>query len=383
MKRIWCDTVEFFKSTFHIHRSYILQYIYAYISLYSPGSEYNKSKWGTCLQDDAVVRFNVSNITFSFNKNKNILINKNKNKKKTQSASIFVRLTLSQLSYVLNHRIQFSKLLYYSMRASSDSGPGRGGSLPIHHAANWGKDISVFRTVFEAGMQHFPTKIGFLFHKDEHGRTSYQIACKKYGNEQVEKILDGVALNTTTTATTTKEQHDIVVKSLMFAATEEIVHLDGLYILLRREPSVLQCQTATRRTIKNDEDGKDDEEEEGDKLWADSNSYPLDIWGSQINDNGRCTAIRRMGQPSLYHTYLLTCVLGYTIRVPFMPVNHHHQQQEQQQKAAHNASHLLSSCRALHLFIISCVESLFFVLGYSILQYVLNQSSCSARGKQF
>ena len=124
------------------------------------------------------------------------------------------------------------------MSVSSGCGAGRGGSLPIHHAANCGKDISIFRTVFEAGMQHYPTKIGFLFHKDEHGRTSYQVACKKYGNEQVEEILDGVALNTTTTATTTKEQHDIVVKSLMFAATEEIVHLDGLYILLRREPSV-------------------------------------------------------------------------------------------------------------------------------------------------
>jgi len=166
------------------------------------------------------------------------------------------------------------------MRASSDSGPGRGGSLPIHHAANWGKDISVFRTVFEAGMQHFPTKIGFLFHKDEHGRTSYQIACKKYGNEQVEKILDGVALNTTTTNTTTtattKERHDTVLKTLVFAATEERVHLDGVYILLRREPSVLHCcvfKTATRRTIKIDDDDDDDDKRNSQKrkgcpIWA-------------------------------------------------------------------------------------------------------------------
>ena len=163
---------------------------------------------------------------------------------------------------VLNHHHQFSKVFYNIMSVStSGCGPtSRGGSLPIHHAANWGKDISVFRTVFEAGMQYFPTKIGFLFHKDEHGRTSYQVACKKYGNEQVDKILDGVALNTTTTTTTTattatatatREQHDIVVKTLVFAATEERVHLDGVYIMLRREPSVLHCLTVTRRTNEN------------------------------------------------------------------------------------------------------------------------------------
>jgi len=163
------------------------------------------------------------------------------------------------------------------MSVSSGCGAGRGGSLPIHHAANCGKDISIFRTVFEAGMQHYPTKIGFLFHKDEHGRTSYQVACKKYGNEQVEEILDGVALNTTTTATTTKEQHDIVVKSLMFAATEEIVHLDGLYILLRREPSVLHCcvfERATRRTIKKEKD--DDEKRNSQKRKVkDNNGSPF------------------------------------------------------------------------------------------------------------
>ena len=185
---------------------------------------------------------------------------------------------------VLNHHHQFSKVFYNIMSVStSGCGPtSRGGSLPIHHAANWGKDISVFRTVFEAGMQHFPTKIGFLFHKDEHGRTSYQVACKKYGNEQVDKILDGVALNTTAaaaaTATAIREQHDIVVKTLVFAATEERVHLDGVYMMLRRDPSVLHyCvfKKKTRHTIKSDDDNRKSQ-----KRKFKGNKIGLPVWAA-------------------------------------------------------------------------------------------------------
>ena len=71
------------------------------------------------------------------------------------------------------------------MRGSSDLGMGGVRSLPIHNAVVFGKNVGGFRTVFEAEMQYFPTKIGFLFHKDKFGRTSYQMACNIYGNEQV------------------------------------------------------------------------------------------------------------------------------------------------------------------------------------------------------
>ena len=115
------------------------------------------------------------------------------------------------------------------------------GWLPIHYATTGpiSKGIHVLQTVFEVGMFHYPMEMGGLFHKNSSGETSFQLACDKYGKKEVKKTIDGV-LNI-------QQNTDIdIAKALIYAATETVVGLDGIYFLLRREPSVL-LQTAEQQ----------------------------------------------------------------------------------------------------------------------------------------
>ena len=110
--------------------------------------------------------------------------------------------------------------------------------LPIHCATHPCYNctyIHRFQTIFEAGMRHFPAEIGLLFHKNRYDNTPYQMACQKFGNEKVKQIIDDV-LNI--------QENDIdTINSLIYAATNDGIRFgcfDGVYFLLRREPSVLQ-----------------------------------------------------------------------------------------------------------------------------------------------
>ena len=110
--------------------------------------------------------------------------------------------------------------------------PDRYGWLPIHcDMHHHYKYICGYQTVFEVGIRHFPTEIGFLFHKEPmYGETPYQLACREYGREEVEKLLDGAGSD---------DQENNTIKALIYAVTEEKVHLDCVYFLLRREPVIL------------------------------------------------------------------------------------------------------------------------------------------------
>ena len=115
------------------------------------------------------------------------------------------------------------------------------GWLHIYRATWYCKDIRGFRTVFELGIHHFPKEMGGLFHKDRHGRTAYRLACDRFGNEEVKNILDnGFRKNHTNTSTWS------ILKSLVYASSDEAVHLDGVFELLQRELSVLQVQAAIK-----------------------------------------------------------------------------------------------------------------------------------------
>ena len=107
------------------------------------------------------------------------------------------------------------------------------GSLPIHYAIH-SADIHGFLRVFDAGMQHYPTKIGGLFHKNSRGETPFQLACEKYGNEKVEKILDDVLL-----LLLSSNHNNLLLKTLICAAKDKRVHMESVYILVRGEPGVL------------------------------------------------------------------------------------------------------------------------------------------------
>lgn len=115
--------------------------------------------------------------------------------------------------------------------------------------ANFYDNIRAFRTVFELGLRHFSTNIGFMFHKnDANGagagaeRTPFQIACKKYGNEEVKKILDIGLENQIIRLGETNHHHNFTRTSLIIAASEEIVDIECVFMLIRRDPAICQNQ---------------------------------------------------------------------------------------------------------------------------------------------
>lgn len=122
--------------------------------------------------------------------------------------------------------------------------------LPIKYAALCDDmDVAGFQKVLDTGMKLFPKKFGFLFHKGLNeqspfrNKTAYQIACQKHGKENVDKIVDD-AWNT---ACAQDDKKHVGFDALLYASTEPIVHLDLVYSLLRRDPSLLHS-TASHDT---------------------------------------------------------------------------------------------------------------------------------------
>merc|ERR1712183_148915 len=77
-------------------------------------------------------------------------------------------------------------------------------------------------------------RIGWMFQKDAYGETPFQNASAKYGEENVRTILDE-ALNNQSG----NDEHYIL-KSYVIAASDDSVDVECDYILLKREPSILQ-----------------------------------------------------------------------------------------------------------------------------------------------
>jgi len=115
------------------------------------------------------------------------------------------------------------------------------GRLPIYYASDQSKDIRGFRTVFEVGIRHIPTEIGLLFLKEKYGnKPPYRVACGKYGNEKVNKLVHDI-LNIDIQPNGGGGGVDIA-KALVYVATiEKTVQPNGVYTLLRRQPSMLQA----------------------------------------------------------------------------------------------------------------------------------------------
>jgi hypothetical protein len=117
------------------------------------------------------------------------------------------------------------------------------GKLPLHLSIQYNYNFNSntrthstrgFRSVLDAGIRHFPTKVGFLFHKDIKDRTPFQMACKIYGKEVVMQIVDDVV-----TTAITNSSSSTFMETLITAAIDETIHLDCIFFLLRKEPSVL------------------------------------------------------------------------------------------------------------------------------------------------
>ena len=112
--------------------------------------------------------------------------------------------------------------------------PDINGSLPLHHVVQ-NTDIQGFKMVFDYGIRYHHKKkgINLLFRKNNLKKTSFQRACERFGYEEVMKIVDDTV--TCYSATTPIN----IEEALLSAATDDNIHLDSVYFLLRRQPDVL------------------------------------------------------------------------------------------------------------------------------------------------
>ena len=143
--------------------------------------------------------------------------------------------------------------------------PDHDGELPLHYAADDSstvKSIIPFQTVFEYGMLYFPLQVGIslLYTKNNDDDTiadatitPFKTACSIFTRDRVQSIVDDVltrrysAITTTATATDADAATITIavppllntIDALVLAATNETIHLDCVYSLMRREPDVL------------------------------------------------------------------------------------------------------------------------------------------------
>jgi len=113
----------------------------------------------------------------------------------------------------------------------------RDGYLPLYFAAtNHYEPMQRFRSVFDAVMRYFPYQNGIasLFRKNC-GETPFQNACghrNKRRQEVMETVENIVSRYSKTTPVNTEH-------ALILAATDNTIHLDCVFFLLKRQPDVL------------------------------------------------------------------------------------------------------------------------------------------------
>ncbi|OEU11037.1 RNI-like protein [Fragilariopsis cylindrus CCMP1102] len=109
------------------------------------------------------------------------------------------------------------------------------GCVPLDYAAINFPSIEMFRFILECGMRYFPKKKGISlpFQEDMDNETPFQEACKKYGHEQVMMVISDTLNNPGTPPLNSAD-------ALLSAAIDGSIHLDCVYLLVRREPDVLQ-----------------------------------------------------------------------------------------------------------------------------------------------
>merc|ERR1712238_393292 len=196
---------------------------------------------------------------------------------------------------------------------------------------------SGFQTVLCAGMYYYPTRLGFLFHQhntttttttnpnnNEYeestsistSRTPFQLACKKYGKKAVMEVVNDVVVvawgihshsrnscsstssssnNTTTSgnssSSSSSNYNNIFVESLITAAIDETIHLDCLYFLLQKQPSILSVSSSLSLSL---------QAASSSKLWKDGHgdSNDDDDIAKNLMRTGNNNAIKNDFEPS-------------------------------------------------------------------------------------
>ena len=128
------------------------------------------------------------------------------------------------------------------------------GQLPLHFAATRleREDTFLFLTTLAVGMKCFPTRFGFLFHMDEHGMTPFQYQIENHKTLRTKSILDwcfriGRKGEDDSTANN-NNNNDLCwsAETFLLVASDEKISLDLLYIMLQREPTLIENLSVSR-----------------------------------------------------------------------------------------------------------------------------------------
>ncbi|OEU10899.1 hypothetical protein FRACYDRAFT_246774 [Fragilariopsis cylindrus CCMP1102] len=121
----------------------------------------------------------------------------------------------------------------------------RFGYLPLHEVAQY-SCIDTFQIVFKYGICYYPNRKGFsLLLKIIDQETIFQIVCGRYGRDKVMKVVEESLLDFqhgsdgNSNSNSNKTGPYNVVDALVTAAIDENIHLDCVYLLMRRQPDVL------------------------------------------------------------------------------------------------------------------------------------------------
>ncbi|OEU10859.1 hypothetical protein FRACYDRAFT_246732 [Fragilariopsis cylindrus CCMP1102] len=139
-----------------------------------------------------------------------------------------------------------TRLLYFvdwdPMTLTIPCEPEHGNMLPIHWTVFPFRDFQIFKIVIQAGLRYFPEKLGFVFcegtqrnrdNRKKFTKTPFRFACHRHGQEKVmNEVLDCIANYCAASASPSTMESSL----LMSAVTDESIHLEGLYTLLRKDP---------------------------------------------------------------------------------------------------------------------------------------------------
>ena len=131
------------------------------------------------------------------------------------------------------------------------------GHVSLHFvAADTSRSIQDFQTLFDYCIRYYPKMkgINLLFQQDNAEMTPYHYAIQKFGRKKVMNVVEEVL---TRYANTTPIQTE---EAVILAATDDRVHLDSVYFLLRRDPKVLCGSRLLLPTVEVANDGDDNDD---------------------------------------------------------------------------------------------------------------------------
>jgi hypothetical protein len=95
--------------------------------------------------------------------------------------------------------------------------------------------------MFELGMSHYPTKLGYVFY-----RNTFGIACKSFGTQTVVQLIKDKLSSFLKQNDNNNKNHKLSLRALVFeAATDTHISVDGLYTLIRYDPIASLPESST------------------------------------------------------------------------------------------------------------------------------------------